>query len=67
MSQAVEILSSKGLQLALQQQQPSPAASELPDFVTSRQDAWFLHIFFFFINILQLFWRRIGASSRMPS
>jgi hypothetical protein len=67
MSQAVEILSSKGLQLALQQQQPSPAESELPDFVSSRQDAWFLHIFVFFINILQLFWRYIGASSRMPS
>jgi hypothetical protein len=36
MSQAVEILSSKGLELALQQQ-PAVVVTELPDFLTSRQ------------------------------
>jgi hypothetical protein len=37
MSQAVEILSSKGLELALQQQQSAITSSELPDYVSSRQ------------------------------
>ena len=39
MSHAVELLSSKGLQLALQQQQSAPSAGDLPDYVTSRHDA----------------------------
>jgi hypothetical protein len=37
MSDAVEILSRKGLQLALQQQPILAATNELPDYVTSRQ------------------------------
>jgi hypothetical protein len=39
MSGAVEILSLKGLELALQKQQITAATIELPDFVTSRQEA----------------------------
>lgn len=38
MSHAVELLSSKGLQLAMQQQQLAPATIEVPDYVTSRLD-----------------------------
>jgi len=61
-------LSSKGLQLALQQQQPPLQKVEPPGLrFIQDNDAWFsAQSCPFFINILQLFWRYIGASSRMP-
>jgi hypothetical protein len=67
MSRAVEILSSKGLELASQQQQPAITYSELPDYVSSRQGILCYEFLVGRLNNLQLFWRHFGPCCGLPS